>query len=763
MSGVKITIDGKEYEAVNAAEESTLQDILEVMTSQSTDVKKQTSIFSKNQANQTVSTKKSNTALDSFGKAARKTEDTLSDLEHAADEAGGTLLDSAKSVAGGFASAVKSISSGLETGDISVKNVISDVGESLAKGMSGLGAMVGTAFGPVGTAVGKMIGDTAGAALTAITGAVGVAIGYMEGLQQTVNGLAASGVVFGEGVSKATDNILASGMTLGQFQKVVQESGESLRLLGGSVSTGAKRMSSINKELIPFRDQFTNLGFSFEEMPGLVAEYASSLERFGGTINKMSDADLAKNTYEYAKNLRVIADVTGMDAKAAKEKIQQAATDARLQDYYFKMQAAGVSDISLRMGNVSAELDKMDLTGAFKEFLIYGQVIGDKAVEVAQSPYIQELFAKTAASLGDPTVKIEKFQDNFYQGLQDTAAGIQEDVKRMAPIAAISAKLGESALNNLGIINQRMDELRKLYENGGVAGIRKGIDDAAINAAKDKTVEGLAALASGQQTIKESMQSLASSLTQGATWIITPAIKALAGAISGTADMVHTMVNGVDITELKQKIKGNQDFQSMNKGDGLSSNPFAQLELKRDLNVLVDTLRDAGKSDEAITNELGKLGVKLEDGLFVNDFIKIDPDQFSQIAEPILIPQAPQQPSGPTNNTPQNPTPPPPDTRATRAFAYGDIVKPKSGGHIVKVAEAGQAEAILPTERTQSGQLGVKMTGDLIDSSTLMKTLVDANKGSNALLSSLITRMDTMNNNFEKLVSSQRQANRLAV
>jgi hypothetical protein len=95
--------------------------------------------------------------------------------------------------------------------------------------------------------------------------------------------------------------------------------------------------------------------------------------------------------------------------------------------------------------------------------------------------------------------------------------------------------------------------------------------------------------------------------------------------------------------------------------------------------------------------------------------------------------------------------------------AKGSIV-PKNPpvGVVKRMGEVGD-EAIMPLARASGGDLGVKVTGQLIDGSVLMKSLLDVNKNQASMIASLNSQMANMNSNFEKLVQEQRQANRLAV
>jgi hypothetical protein len=767
---VRLNIEGVEYTAINAAEESTLQDILNAMQGQTSAAQQQAKAISKNQQNQAVNTQQSNQALGNFSQAARRTENTLEDLERSADQAGGTLKATAKEVYTGFSSAIKNIGTTLASGELKASELISGIGSAAAAGIdkltTGIGTGIGGLFGgPMGAMIGNQIGSTvggvAGDALTLFTGALTTAIGVMEGFAATTRTLANEGVVFGEGISKATDEILLSGMTLAQFTKMVQESGDSLRLLGGSASTGAKRLLATNKETIALRSQFLNLGFEIEEIPGLVADYAASLERFGGSINNVLPRELANRTLEYSKNLRVLADLTGDDVKTVKQKMNQAATDARMQDFFIKMQEKGITDITTKFGAVSAEFDKMDLTQAFKEYMIYGTVIGDKAVEFAQSPGLRQLFEQMSANLqnADPTVNLTTFTDQLAQSLQDSRAQISEDVKRMAPIAALSQQLGEGALNNLGLINQRLDELQSLYDAGGVAAIRKNVEETAKN--QTALNEGIVSIAEAEQKIKESLQGLAKDLTETSAPLITNSINILSDAIKDGADSIRSILKDPnsfykDLTDVGSGTKAEQDAGAVESGVVKMIDLFSQYTTSLIPGVsnfgesyyrIEEWLSNLAKADEEATSETKSM---------LDSIWDLMTTPYEQPTQNVQNPPAAQQ-TGPRVPMPEA------EEQNIKTKAYGDIMNPKPGGHIVRVAEAGQPEVIAPATRGSNGKLGLEVSGAMLDNSRLLQSLLKVNEGQAAMMAGLNDKMSNMSGHMENLVSAQRQANRLAV
>lgn len=751
---VTLQIGQERYIAENAAEESTLEEILYAMQSQLAATTNQTSTISKNQKSQTINTQQSNSALGGFNQAARRTEDTLEDLENAANVTSGSLLDTARNVASGFNSAIKGMVSSLEKGEIDPRSMIENISGAVASGLSGLGTAAGAAIGSVvpvvgtaaGAAVGKFVGDGLGTTLTTLAGAVGMAIGIMDGFAKTTQALASDGVIFGDGLSKATKDILDQGLTMSMFSKLVQESGDDLRLLGGSATQGSKKLLKMFQSVENNKNEFINLGFAIEDIPGLMADYTASLQRFGVQVGNMSDADLRQNTLEYAKNLRLLADLTGDDVKTAKEKKRALLEESQLQSLITRM-----SESDVNAGDkINTAVRMIENLGFSTEdaikFINRGVMTGDAAV-MANAAGVGESLTGIRDNLlnSDPTIGVKEFTGNLLGVVKENIPKIKQSVMDLGDIAATGGDRAVAITAGLGKLNtftRGIDSLNvdKFLENA---------DKAAES--QDKLAQGIASLEQSKVDMAKAVQGLATQLTSVSAPIITGAIDKLAVAIEASAAAItggiETITSpGPATAEIQTGILNDLEFKNFKSGDDLGKGFFNDSDLADKIDELVDALDDSGKSQAEIVDELGKIGIKFDPN--TNKYYK---------AEPTVAPVTPASPpiSKPNDSISQPSSIP--------EKAYGDIVKPKSGGTIVRVAEAGEAEAIMPTAKTEKGELGIKVTGELIDSSYLMKTLVDTNKGGNGLLATLVSKLDDLNSSFEKLVYEQRQANRLAV
>jgi len=175
----------------------------------------------------------------------------------------------------------------------------------------------------------------AGEILGPIVGAVGDAgVKIMEFMNKQVEAISSSfkeasnaGAIFADGVSGLKNAAFSAGLTTDLFSKSLNENRDAVILFGGSMTEGAKKIGNVSKFINP--SQFQALGFGLEELPGLIANVGARMRRSGAA----TDEQVARATAAYAQNLRVIADLTGEDAKTLQAKADQDANDLAYQQY----------------------------------------------------------------------------------------------------------------------------------------------------------------------------------------------------------------------------------------------------------------------------------------------------------------------------------------------------------------------------------------------------------------------------------------------
>lgn len=204
----------------------------------------------------------------------------------------------------------------------------------------------------------------------------------------------ASGALFGNGVTGMVSAAGNAGLTLNQFSNLVSQNSSTLAASGLGVSAASVKMGNALKAGgEPMRKQLLNLGYTYEEQAGLVAETMAMMRQSGGPL-QASDQEVAEQTKKYAENLRLISAVTGDDAKARMKQAQDAANNLAFQQKMDGMTAQQKADVVAAMATMS-EAEKK----AFMEIAVNGSAMTvESAALMAQVP---ALGAKIQQSVGD--------------------------------------------------------------------------------------------------------------------------------------------------------------------------------------------------------------------------------------------------------------------------------------------------------------------------------------------------------------------------
>lgn len=256
-----------------------------------------------------------------------------------------------KGVVGAFTGAAKSAlngsdalttATGFMTAGIDMANNATQAG-SKSLGEFGQGAILaGGKLGKFGIAA--TVASTALSFLSNTTSELAKAgIGFM--LTQTQKLIAgfqtasAVGAVYTGGMMEMIKTSTEAGMTLDQFGKALGENRDAFTKSGLGVSEGSKRMADAMKSGgRAARDGMFALGMGMEEQADA---YATVMARAAGPMGKLSvsSAVVAQLTEGYAKDLKLISDLTGKSAAEQKKLADERTNEFRFQQELAKLSA----------------------------------------------------------------------------------------------------------------------------------------------------------------------------------------------------------------------------------------------------------------------------------------------------------------------------------------------------------------------------------------------------------------------------------------
>jgi hypothetical protein len=269
-----------------------------------------------------------------------------------------------------------------------------------------------------------IFGEVLGAASTGLSELAKAGIGFMLGqTKQLIAGfqsMSAAGAVYSGGLISMTDTALSAGMTLDQFSKAVTQNRDAFARSGLGVAEGSKRMAAaMQKGGDAARNGMFALGMGLEEQADA---YATTMAIMAGPSRKLnaSNEQIAAQTQEYAKNMKVLSDLTGEDTKSKQEKLRQDNDTLAFQQILDGKSATEQARINDAMMNMNADQQR-----AFRENMIYGSVISkDLAIAQATNRGIAEFNTKTFKAAQDGSLSAEqtaRLQKDTMQSTHDAA------------------------------------------------------------------------------------------------------------------------------------------------------------------------------------------------------------------------------------------------------------------------------------------------------------------------------------------------------
>ena len=252
---------------------------------------------------------------------------------------------------------------GLVTATSTILRGVFDFAKSLQSGAGGVESA--TAFnasriraaGEIGNTIGGIIGGvgTSMMAFGGWVGAAGVAVKLLgDGVsvlsgklskyteeaakylgdeilktQKSYREITSSGAILAGGMTELRQRAFEAGLDVGQLATVVKDSKNDFAAMGTGLGEATKRIAGVSKELrtSDLGVQLYKLGYSFEEQASLSASLMAN-QRAAGMTRVQSDKEIAAQTAAYGKDLKILADITGQDAKAAAEKARVASMQA---------------------------------------------------------------------------------------------------------------------------------------------------------------------------------------------------------------------------------------------------------------------------------------------------------------------------------------------------------------------------------------------------------------------------------------------------
>jgi hypothetical protein len=413
---------------------------------------------------------------------------------------------------------------------------ITSAGASLGTSLShmkGVTGVIGVVITKFSEATGKATEALSELAITAINIMVTKTNQLLDSFK-TMNNV---GAVYTEGMLGMITAASDGGMTMDQFSHAVSANKEIFANSGLTVAEGSKKMAaSMKAGGEGFRNSMFALGLSMEDQADLTAKTMAIMAGSSGKLNA-APKEIAEQTQEYAKNLKLLSSLTGEDAKTKQASIQKANDNLFMQQ---QINAMSETD-RMKFQEMQHSMSETDMR-ALTEKMKYGHVIStDLAAASALSPAIQAKWDAQYRAVKDGTMSAIKGA----QIQKDAAATIHEQTMNNTAISIASGGVADGVNAVLLDLNKSSMQYTKNIEDASnviddrVKAGKEGSDMAAglMSASQNMLLQQ-------QQLVIEALPLFASAVTK-ATEEMSKAFTALHDAFSGKSDVVKTVKDGL--------------------------------------------------------------------------------------------------------------------------------------------------------------------------------------------------------------------------
>ena len=420
-----------------------------------------------------------------------------------------TLTNTAGRTISGFAKGLQdgssafSLAGGVMEGAMDVANAGA---QAVGGGMTAVGQTMMSSTNPRLRMLG-LISAGAGVAISSMSEAASAVgkfiVGYMiKQLDLTVdafNKTSAAGALFSNGMTGMVNSATDAGLTVQQFGDVISKNSTMLAQSGFGVGQAARLMGEVgaNMRKSGITTNLLKLGYGFQEQAELTAQVMSDLRTANSTILK-DPAGIARATDQYATNLRVIASITGEDAKKKMDEARKASANVAFREKMMELEKEHPG-IYQRYLEASASMTAQQQQNV-QESVVFGTVINETgAIMDASSSALSNLTKTTADSIKDGTLDVKTNQ----QAQADALKEFRDNLKDVSAIgmAGMAGQLKEvnTALSEVVLASDRITK-------EGVIAAQDNADKQKV--ANDKLTKSVVSAAEQAQEMARQLQEM---------------------------------------------------------------------------------------------------------------------------------------------------------------------------------------------------------------------------------------------------------------
>jgi hypothetical protein len=260
--------------------------------------------------------------------------------------------------------------------------------------------------------------EVAGPALTELaTAGIKILGTEVEKTKKSFREITSTGAEFAGGMTEIRKTAFIAGLDIAQLSQAVKANTENLIGMGLGIAESTKRFAKISAEIRGGKlgIQLSNLGLTIEDQNEMIM-LSSSMLNASGKLRNMNEKEAAAAVVALTKDLKVLQNITGEDAK---KKLAQARADALEADILAEAREYGGEEGVKKVQALLLQTPDMARTAMLEAISTRGEAIVDpaSAMLIAQFPILGKAIQNSISDLQDNQVTAaqitERTQDRF--------------------------------------------------------------------------------------------------------------------------------------------------------------------------------------------------------------------------------------------------------------------------------------------------------------------------------------------------------------
>lgn len=300
---------------------------------------------------------------------------------------------------------------------------------------------------------------------------------------QMLSGLGKQGFGLGDNLLDLTTKVLSTGLSLDAFTAVVTTNQAAILTMGQDFEAGVKKFVDAQAILTdtdgPFRTGMKMFGYSIEESAAFMGDFIEA-NKYNLNLQKMTADEVAARTFEYAKNLNVIAEATGQQADEIRERRLGLMAEGALQGKLQQMILEGRGAEAQAISDFIATIQDPAIRQAAIEYYAFDGALVTKQSNMVAMALDGLLNAFDTKSIDDLKVSQASLAQNSNL-LNIATLSLAENAGPFAQLVADLVPLSQKAFSLLGgktvfdLIGERDKDLQAPVDEFGASLIEVGV------------------------------------------------------------------------------------------------------------------------------------------------------------------------------------------------------------------------------------------------------------------------------------------------